>query len=124
MVFLTTLPLSHDTSITAFRVLHLVKDDPLLEGSAQRNQSCAFMTYHCADYTMGHMKTVLYLGGQFLLLFLSLSRAEVKEQASGPQHLVLGPASLSENVLEMQTLGPTPDLLNEKLQAIPKHVQL
>lgn len=38
VVFLTTLPLSHLTSITAFRVLHLVKDEPLLEGTAQRNQ--------------------------------------------------------------------------------------
>lgn len=70
------------------------------------------------------MKTVLYLGVQFLLLFLSLSWAEVKEQASGPQYLVLGPASPSENVLEMQTLGPTPDLLNEKLWAILKHAQV
>lgn len=33
MLFLTTSPLSHHTFITVFRAIHLVKDDPILEGT-------------------------------------------------------------------------------------------
>lgn len=42
------------------------------------------------------------LGVQFMTLLLSLRRTAVKEQASGSHHLVLAPASLSENMLERQ----------------------
>lgn len=45
-------------------------------------------------------------GIQFTVLLFSLSGAAGKEQASGPHRLPLAPASLSENVLEMQSLGP------------------
>lgn len=41
-------------------------------------------------------------------LLLSLRRTAVKEQASGSHHLVLAPASFSENMLERQILSTAP----------------